>query len=178
MSAVMNMTPLPVIDVQETLTLVTPLGVRFRDEATTTVIDDDLVVSVYPDGISELKTYGVVNRAGVFVFRGLQGMREVENGAGDDAFWAAHPPTFGFVLEVSDRAGRFLPYAYSLKLPVRRLLTLPVPSPLTQSDAMPLFSAPSRQTPEVYGVIRAEIRDQVHDEPAAWALVEALTEQR
>ena len=169
---------LPVIDVQEELTIVTPLGVKFRDESTGTQFSDELVVTLHPAGIPDLKIAAVENRSGVFVFRRLPGMREVENGAGDDAFWAAHPPAFDFVLEVSDRAGRFLPYALPLRLPVRRLLTLPAASPLASSDSMPLFSAPSRFAPEVYGVIRAEIRDQVHDEPAAWALVEATTEQR
>ena len=91
-----------------------------------------------------MKIAAVENRSGVFVFRRLPGMREVENGAGDDTFWAAHPPTFDFVLEVSDRAGRFLPYALPLQLPVRRLLTLPAASPLASSDSMPLFSAPWR----------------------------------
>jgi hypothetical protein len=169
---------LPVIDVQEELTIVTPLGVKFRDESTGAQVSDALVVTLHPDGIPDLKVSGVENRGGVFVFRRLPGMREIENGAGDDAFWSAHPPAFDFVLEVSDRAGRFLPYAFALKLPVRRLLTLPVASPPAANDAMPLFSAPARITPEVFGVIRAEIRDQANGEPAAWALVEATTEQR
>jgi hypothetical protein len=167
---------LPVIDVQESLTIVTPLGVKFRDESTGTQVSDELVVTLHPAAFPELKIAAIENRSGVFVFRRLLGMREVENGAGDDAFWAGHPPAFDFVLEVSDRAGRFLPYAFPLQLPVRRLLTLPAASPLAASDAMPLFSAPSRLAPEVFGAIRAEVRDQVNGEPAAWALMEATTE--
>jgi hypothetical protein len=151
------------IQLLEELTIVTPLGVNFRDASTRIQISDDLDVTLHPAGISELKRNGVVNRAGVFVFRNLPGMRDVESGSGDEAFWAAQTPRFDFLLEVSDGGGRFLPYAFPLKLPVRHLLTLP------------LFSAPSRSVPEAMGVIRAEIIDQ-SGQPAAWSVADAATE--
>jgi len=161
----------------EELTIVTPLGVKFRDESTNAIVSDDLVVTLHPEGAPERKTRGVINRSGVFVFRNLPGMREVEQGAGDEAFWATHPPQFGFVLEVTDRAARFLPYAFALQLPARRLLTLPTASPFEPTDALPLFSAPSREAVEAMAIIRMELVDSVNHEPAAWALVEATTER-
>jgi hypothetical protein len=164
------------VAVLEEITLVSPLGVKFRDEATLAVVTHDLAVTLHPAGLPEVKTPGIVNRSGIFVFRNLPGMRDVERGAGDDAFWTAQPPRFDFVLEVSDRAGRFLPYAFELQLPVRRLLALPVASPLEARDGLPLFSAPSRETPEAMAVLRTELVDAAHGDPAAWALVEARTE--
>jgi len=166
------------VEVREELTIVTPLGVKFRDESTLALVSDDLIVTLHPEGLAEVKTAGVRNRSGVFVFAHLPAMREVEQGEGDDAFWAAPPPRFDFVLEVTDRGGRFLPYAFALQLPVRGLLTLPVASPLDTSDGLPLFSAPSRETPEAMAVVRAELIDATSGGPAAWALVEARTETK
>lgn len=163
--------------VYEEVSIITPLGVKFRDESTSALVSDDLVVTLHPEGADERKTRGAISRSGVFVFRNLPGMREVEQGAGDDAFWAAQPPQFDFVLEVTDRAARFLPYSFALQLPVRRLLTLPAASPFEPSDALPLFSAPSRDAVEAMAIIRMELVDSVHHEPAAWALVEAATER-
>lgn len=164
------------VNVLEEVTIVTPLGVKFLDESTLAAVSDDLTVTLHPDGIPEWKTRGIVNRSGVIVFNNLPGMRDVERGAGDDAFWAAQPPRFDFVLEVTDRAGRFLPYTLDLQLPVRRLLTLPVAFPLDPREGLPLFSAPARPTPEAMAVVRTELVDAVHGGPAAWALVEARTE--
>jgi hypothetical protein len=164
------------VQVLEEITLVTPLGVRFRDESTLALIADDLVVNLHPDGLPELQTRGVMNRSGVFVFANLPGMSGVERGAGDEAFWAEQPPRFAFVLEVTDRAARFLPFAYSLQLPVRHLLAEPAGSLLEPADGLRLFSAPSRESAEAMAIVRAEIVDIVHHEPAAWALVEAKTE--
>ena len=164
------------VAVREELTIVTPLGVKFRDESTRAQVSDELDVVVYPAGLPELRRDGVANRAGVFVFRNLPGLHEVESGSGDDEFWALHPPHFDFVLEVSDRAGRFLPYAYPLQLPVRRPLTLPASLP-GGDDAMPLFSAPARTPVEAMGVIRAEVVDSA-GAAAAWAVVDATTDLR
>ena len=172
MSAAANVT----VDVFEEVTIVTPLGVKFRDETTLALVADDLVVTLHPEGLPELKTRGVMNRSGVFVFATLPGMSDVERGRGDEAFWATQPPRFAFVLEVTDRAGRFLPFAYSLQLPVRHLLAEPAGSLPEQADGLRLFSAPSRESVEAMAIVRAEIVDIVHHEPAAWALVEAKTE--
>jgi hypothetical protein len=164
------------VHVLEEVTIVTPLGVKFLDESTLAVVSDDLIVTLHPVGIPEWKTRGIANRSGAIVFNHLPGMRDVERGAGDDAFWATQTPRFDFVLEVTDRAGRFLPYSLDLQIPVQGLLTLPVAAPLEPREGLSLFSAPSRATPEAMAVVRAELVDAVHGGPAAWALVEARTE--
>jgi len=176
------------VAVLEWISIVTPLAVRFRDEATLSFFSDDLSVAVYPPGTPELKTDGVVNRSGVFVFRNLPGLRDVEHGSGDADFWAANPPQLDFVLEVRDNAGRFLPESLRIKLPQRHPLGLgiasPVASPLvlqTGGDTafLPLYSAASRPLPEGMAVLRTELWDADNEEPAAWAMVEATAgEQR
>jgi hypothetical protein len=176
------------VAVLERLSIVCPLGVRFRDEATSAYITDSLSVIVYPASQPELRTSGVSNNGSVFVFRNLPGLRGVEHGDGDSAYWTAQTPRFDFVLEVHDRAGRYLPYSLAIKLPQRRILTIEVTSPLSSPPAMqagreegslPLFSSASRSALDGLGVLRTELHDAGTGLPASWALVEARTgEQR
>jgi len=170
------------VAVLETLSIVTPLAVRLRDEATLAFVSDGLAASVYPPGVPELAVSGTVNRSGLFVFRNLPGLRTVEQGSGDADFWAANPPQASFVLEVSDIAGRFLPWSLGIQLPQRSVLglglTSPPASPLTVQTGgdpawLPVYSSASRPTPEGLGVLRAELWDADAGEPAAWALLEA-----
>lgn len=173
------------VAVLETVSIVTPLAVRFRDEATLSFVAADLSVVVYPQGVPELATAGAVNRSGLFVFRNLPGLRAVERGGGDADFWAANPPRFPFVLSVRDTSGRFLPYSLAVLLPQRRVLGIGAVSPVaspplaqTGSDTafLPLFSAASRPLPEGMAALRTELFEI--DRPAAWAVVEATAGDR
>ncbi|MEO8380043.1 MAG: hypothetical protein ABI779_10310 [Acidobacteriota bacterium] len=176
------------VAVLERLSIVCPLGVRFRDEATGSFVTDSLSVTVWPAAQPEQRTSGITNNGTVFVFRNLPGLREVERGDGDGAYWAAQTPRFAFVLEVRDRAGRYLPYRLPIQLPQRRILGIDLTSPLSSPLAMqigleegslPLFSAPSRSALDGLGTLRAELLDTGTQRPAAWALVEAKAgEQR
>lgn len=155
------------VAVLERLSIVTPLGVRFRDEATGAYVTEGLVVALYPAAIPERRIDGLSNRASAFVFSNLPGMREIEQGDGDGAFWAAHPPQFDFVLEMRDLSGHFLPFTKAIKLPQRGIVTLP------------LYSSPARPAPVAMGTLRATLIDAVTRKAAAWALLEAQAgEQR
>ncbi len=162
------MTPIQVsaqvttVQVMETLTLVCPLGLRFWDEVDRAPVSDGLSIVIWPTSQPDLRIPAVLNRTDVFTFHDLPGMRGIENGAGDDAFWAANPPRFDFVVQVQDAANRFLPFQLQVRLPVRGL-----------SDGLPLFSSPARVLASPMGVIRAQLFDPIHRLPAAWALVEA-----
>ncbi|HKV10081.1 MAG TPA: hypothetical protein VJ725_18215 [Thermoanaerobaculia bacterium] len=168
------------VTVLERISIVTPLAVRLRDEATLGFVSGALAVAVHPQGVPELARNGIVNRAGIFVFRNLPGLAGLERGSGDAAYWATETPRFDFVLAVSDPAGRFLPWSLPVKLPQRSLLGLGLASPLTsplqvqtggETAFLPLFSAASRPVPEGMGGLRTTLWDA--DRPAAWALVEA-----
>jgi len=152
------------MDVQtlENLTIVAPLGLRFWDPVDATAISEGLEVTIWPAGQPDVSTPAIPNRSGVFAFQGLPGMREVEHGAGDDVFWATHPPQRDFTVQVQDLFGRFLPMQIPVRLPVRGL-----------PDAIPLFSAPARPLVSPMAVVRAQILDTVSNVPAAWVLVDA-----
>jgi hypothetical protein len=127
-----------------------------------------------------------VSPSGVFILAGLPGLRDLENGRGDEAYWAgvaqptspSRPP---FRVEMDDPAGRFLPYWFNADLPKRGLFGSPAglaTSPPTSppgagADFLPLFSAPARPAPAALAVVRAQLRIAGTDTAVAWALVHA-----
>jgi len=166
------------IDVQvlEQVTQVQPLGLRFWDRVTESIVDDGFEVTAYPAAHPTWRTGAFTNRSGVYSFRNLPGLREIESGAGDAAFWAAHPPQFDFVVEVIDTAGRYLPFQLPVKLPVRGIYSFPdfeSASPPGLQSFIPLYSAPARPIAAPMAILRAEMYDPIRKAPAAWAVVEA-----
>ncbi len=165
----------------ERLSIVTPLGLRFWDDVTGRVIGDGLIVTAYPETQPSRRVQAISNPSGVYSLHHLPGLREVENGAGDAAFWDTHPPRFPFILEVVDRERRFQPYLLSLALPVRGVFTgetFMAGSPPGPTFGIPLFSTASRAVPTSVAVIRADLWDpqagpNQQGAPAAWALLEA-----
>ena len=175
----------PPIRVMERVSRVTPLGVRFLDEATGTLVGDGLQVSAFPEGQPASRRQSVVNRSGVHVLMDLPGLRDLEyadGDAGDDAWWAALPARRPYTVEVWDTLGRFLPTSFRAELPHRGLFapdcvaSPPSPlAPLGDGPAVPLFSAPARQSAVPLAVLRAELWDPNELGPAAWALVEVTS---
>ena len=129
----------------------------------------------FPDSFPELRTVATEGPSGVYSFSGLPGLRERENSAGDDAFWAANPPAVPYTIQLFDLASRYLPYQLSLLLPVRGLSTIwdsPLSMALTPGpDWLPVFSAPSRILPGPAGLITTTLQDDVAKQAAAWALL-------
>jgi len=174
----------PPVRIMERLSRVAPLGVRFLDEATGSLIGDGLQVSAFPEGLPAARKPAIVNRSGVHVLMDLPGLRDLEyadGDAGDDAWWAALPTRRPYTVEVHDTLGRFLPCAFRAELPHRGLFVpdcvsspLSPFSPLSPADgpAVPLFSAPARQAAVPLAVLRAELWDIDEGIPAAWTLVE------
>jgi hypothetical protein len=161
--------------VLEELSITALLGVRFWDVAAEAFAAEGLEVIAYPDAFPELRTSAVMGRSGVFSFHHLPGMGRIETGSGDDAFWAAHPPFTHFTVEVSDLLGRFLPFRFSVRVPVRGLFGLwasPLfPALAPDASWIPLFSAPSRPAPAASAMLRAQLQDTRTGLPAAFAMV-------
>ena len=166
----------PVIVLDE-LTKVAPLGLRFWDVALNEPAGSGLNVIAYPTASSDLKTTAFSNSAGVYSFVGLPGLHRVENGAGDDAFWAANPPSVNFTVEVNDPNDRYLPFSFSVKLPAQRLFGFASSPPflgtVPDSSWIPVFSTASRTFGSLAATIRAQLQDDGPKAPAAWALVSA-----
>ena len=167
------------VQVIERVTRVAPLGVRFWDVVSGSVIADGLSVTAYPPANPALRVPAFTNRSGVFVVQNLPGLRAIENGTGDTNFWANLPPTRPFVIEVIDNYRRFQPFVFTADLPVRGLFTWtcgPDSSPLNSAAAMvPLYSSPARSVTGGMAVLRADLWDLAANAPASWALLTVST---
>jgi hypothetical protein len=172
----------------EVITRVTPLGIRFRDQATGHGVRDGLSVQV--GGVD-----GIPNPTDVFVFSGLPGLRASEQGGGEPGFWLSPPVTGSYGAQVLDLLGRYQPFSFELDAPYRGLFELPCAlesppeSPLTsppssppasrptsppelEAPAVPLFSAPARPAVPGMAAVRAEIHESATGDPAAFAVLE------
>jgi hypothetical protein len=167
----------------ERLTRVAPLGLRFWDPVTSTVIGSGLIVSAYLPSQPDQRFQADANRSGVYVFHHLPLLQEIENGSGDVDYWANLPHPLAFRIEVSDPGGRFLPLSFSVNLPhhglyapdCKAILSLLLPNPYqdaAQSNLIPLFSAPTRIVPAGMAVVRSELHLFGSNQPVAWALIE------
>jgi hypothetical protein len=164
----------PVVALEE-IVLVAPLGVRFWDVSLGARAGAGLDVRIWPVAIRELETVGVEGPGGVYSFHHLPGMRAVEDGAGDAAYWAAQTPRFPFVLQVTDPQSRYLPFTLPVLLPQRGIFGLrmsPLARGIPDDTWFPLFSSPTRVF-AAKAMLRAQIAELATDRPAAWAVVEA-----
>lgn len=169
--------------VLERLARVTPLGVRFWDEATHAAIAEGLMVSVYPSGEPLRRTSARPNSINTFVLPQLPGPRIVEEefGEGDDEFWKqVHPRPF--VIEVIDQRGSYQPFVMTVSLPFRGHAVPPfVATGSPPSEVVPLFPTASRPIPAGIAVVRADLQTPLPPRPgeprrlrpASWAVLEA-----
>ncbi|HEX7843003.1 MAG TPA: hypothetical protein VF469_36270 [Kofleriaceae bacterium] len=138
---------------------------------------DNLVVTAWPEREPSRRVLASVNRSGVFSLHDVPGIGDLEHGAGDDAYWTAVPRR-PFVIDVDDLALRFLPFRFTVELPLRGLLELTCGSPPASVGPAPaggvrMFTAPTRPAMPGSAVVRADLWDAVANAPAAWAVVQA-----
>ncbi len=153
----------------ETVTRVTPLGLSFRDATTKERVADGLSVVAYPEKQPQRRVVALPNPSGVFVVSGLPGLRDWENGAGDDEFWKQALPDVKFTVEVNDPQGRFLPVL--LKGLTARRWRQQVGAP-TGADPVDLYPAPARPVPAGRAAVRAQLFDPKAGAFAAWAVLD------
>jgi hypothetical protein len=162
----------------ERLARLTPLGIRFWDEAAHAVVTDGLVVEVYPRGEPLRRVAARPNRIGTFVGPSLPGARDVpmEFGDGSDEFWR-QVQVRPYVIEVRDTRGQYQPFRLELSLPARGPAVpacLPPTSPPT--EVVPLFPTAARSVPAGMAVVRADLQTPVAGRggpgPASWAVLE------
>ena len=157
--------------VLETVTRTALLGMRFWDRVTGSIVGDGLQVTEMRTGIA-----AVPNRSGVFVLHDFPGLHASANGSGDDTFWSSPPAAATTTFVVTDAARRFLPFAFTMEVPLQGLFAedcgLAASPPDAVAGGVPLFSAPSRVVPAGVAAVRADLWDAEADAPAAWAVLE------
>jgi len=162
-------------EIIETLSLIAPFGARFWDAVSGKIVGDGLIVEAYSPFAPWRRARAFTTVSGVYAMRDLPGLRDFENGLREEEFEDGTLPTRPFVIEVTDSQSRFLPFSFTVDLPVRGIYRWE--DPLSPPDALPgvpLFSAPTRLSPPAMAAIRADLQEP-NGAPAAWAIIEART---
>jgi hypothetical protein len=157
------------------LTMVAPLGLRFHDTMSGSLVGDGLSIWAYPPGRPTARQQAIGNRRGVYVVHHAYGLREREHGEGTQSYWDNPvPPNRDFIVEVSDEQQRFQPFQFTASLPTRGIYKWNGldDSPPSARLTIPLFSSPARTAPGGMAVLRAELWDTSINGPAAWAVME------
>jgi hypothetical protein len=164
----------------ETFGRVCPLGVRFWDPVERQYVSDGLVVNVRLAS-SQTRTLATATGARIFAAMNLPFLAVNERGKGDDAYWQrvlANP--LGFVVEVEDLRGRYLPFSFPAQLPNRGLFVWGCPFLSPQgfglADGVSLFPAPSYPVASTRAVIRADLQDVDTKQGAAGAVLQAVVD--
>jgi hypothetical protein len=169
----------------ETVTHVTLFGLGLWDAATNRLVSDGMEVRIFRlAGTRPVEpVLARANRRGIFVARGVAGLRALEAGAGDDAFWGALPPPRPFLVEVRDLLERYTSFVVHVGLPAGRGLTVPpciaelaplesVASPPPLPVYVPLFGTAARTVHAGMTAVRATLVDAVTRRPAESAVLE------
>ena len=169
--------------VLDQLTTVAPLGLRFRDAMTGALVDG-FSVWAYPSTQPHARRPLVPNRKGVYVLHHAPGLRDLENGKGDDEFWLNLPAGKDFVVEVRDQEDRFLPFQFTAALPARGIYQWndsTVGSPPSSMAGVPVYSSTARIPPAGIAVVRADLWDPLRNgvgAGAASAVLELYDDQQ
>lgn len=158
----------------------TTLGLRFWDAAFDVPIHAALDVHVWLPGSAFPPRRAVRSPGGVYSFHGLPGRAEAEY-PGQHERPEDLGPELEYVVLVDDPAGRFLPVAFSVTLPLRyrgEFLSDSAGSEPGEAGRAYLFPASSRPVPPGAVAIRADLEDGNTGEPAAWAVIRATVEDR
>ena len=162
------------------VTIVAPLGLRFHDTISGSLVGAGLSVWAYPFGRPMARRRAVGNRGGVYVLHDASGLMNMEHGDGTGEYWDQLPPKKSFIIEVSDDARRFQPFQFTENLPIQGIykwngsMDASPPAPMS---SIPLYSSPVRTAPAGMAVIRADLWDPTRDVrggPAAWAVMEVF----
>lgn len=149
-----------------------PLGIRFWDASLDVPVTDRLLVHAWPRGTAHPPTRAVRSPGGVYGFHRLPGQEPPQ---GEPRPESAGTPR-EYAVAVDDPAGRWLPTAFGVTLPLGyrgEFLSASAASPPGPSGRAYLFSAPSRSIPPGMAAIRADVVDDATDRPAAWAVLTA-----
>lgn len=165
MSRMVSLAPRQLRASHDTLLLVAPFGVLFRDAFDGRVVASGLQVELRRAGTGPWQRLQP-NGHGVFATHALPRMRVPAEGS---------PATARFELRVSDPSARYLPLQLQADLPGEGLFDpgLDATSPPPREPSVPLYSAATRSFGGAVGVVRASLRRASAPEQAvSWARVE------
>lgn len=153
----------------------TTLGVRFWDAARDARLDDGLVVRARLDGAPREVRQADVTHAGVYAFRRLPRMHDVEYPFPPEPVLGSSVvlPAIPFIVDVRDTKGRFVPMAFRVDVPFRGVFpTGFVNGTPGDVPGFFLFSAAGRATPAKLAGVRMSLALEATGAPASHAVAE------
>jgi hypothetical protein len=171
---------LTAVRVLERIRRFAPLGIRFWDAALRVPVTDGLQVFAWLSGGDFAPVRAVRSRTGVYSFHDLPGRAEQEWPRPEEERPEELSRQLDYVVAVDDPAGRFLPAAFTVTLPLghRGVLGQGGSPPASMPGWAHLFSAPSRAVGAATAAVRAELWDSGAGRPAAWAVLRVLVAGR
>lgn len=170
----------PTLTPLEPLTVVTLFGIRFWDAAHDRAVRDGLRVTARPAGAPGPVVTAFTTASGVYAFQDLPGLQALEYPRAGAPPVSAAPKRF--VVEVIDRAARFVPIAFEVELPLTYKGVFVGPAsdspPAGERPGFYLFSAPTRSVSPGLAAVRAQLVDHDTEAPAAHAVLEVQVEGR
>lgn len=154
----------------ETITRVTPLGLRFFDDAAKAAVSEGLAITVTPPEGAPVQAQPTAG--GAWIAHDIPGLREVEQGRGTPDWWLGETTLLRCRIAVRDARGRYLANNFDLDLPHRGAVVDPCVPGLGTTLGIPLFSSPGRPTPPGSAAIRAQLVDALTGGPASYAVLE------
>jgi len=162
----------------------TPLGIRFWDAALDVPVAEPLDVYAWLRGTSYPATRAVRASSGVYAFHALPGQADAERPARGEEHPERVGPAREYAIAVDDPAGRYLPVAFTVTLPLgyRGVFLEPADllaaSPPEPQGRAYLFPSVGRAAPRGVAAIHATLVDESTlgsdaVRPAAWAVLTA-----
>ena len=163
------------LEVSESFTTFTPLGIRCWDPVVDRQVDDALTVTASPLMKPQIKVSALQTPGGVYAFHHLPGMREIEYGYSDTNVSASPATSHGFVVEINDSRNRYVSIAVYVELPLPYagvFLSNGIGSPGGDiPKGLHLYSSVTRNMSSNLAVIRGELLQHDSRQPAAHALL-------
>ncbi len=165
------------VRVLERIVSATVLGLRLHDPLTGETLPAGLTVTLRRDHGARLgpPVAAFVTGSRVYAFSGIPGLRDFEQ-ADPDTLAQSPLPRLAYVLQIADPAGRFLPLALRLALPLPYRGLFPrgadePPDSIGGDRVFPLFSAPTRRLAAWEAAVNGTLA-LADGSPAAFAAVE------
>ncbi len=156
------------VRVLDNVTRRTPLGLSLCDVSGAREPLDGLEIVVRLKTRPRISTRAFVNRSGIYCAADLPGLAQFERSPDDIEAWNIPPRPYR--VEIRDPQHRFLRIVFDAELPFHGLFDDIWPSlspPSFFARGVPLFSTPSRPSPEPFAVVRAQLRELRTERAAA-----------
>lgn len=165
--------------IEEEITIFTPLGIRFWDPVNDRPVSEGLKVTASPKSTGRPTVEAFKTASGIYAFQGLPGLHSIEYPQINTQTTPAS--TRSYLIKVIDKRHRFFPVVFYVDLPlpykgiylnnISSFLSVSSP-PSAAPKGFYLFSAPTRSASSGLAIITGTLHDNITEKPAKYAFLE------